>query len=282
MKAEYKKQRENKECFTCGETTHFTNKCLQKGKDTWSDSNKKAPKSNTLAAAMAVCSPGSSLSTAIEIRAKDRSWKELTALVDSGAELNFILQMAVKEAAFNESDIAMKVVTTLDGHTLLVYGEHDVLTRIANTMGNVTERSNHFYSVDIQRYDTILGYPWLQAHNPEVDWATGTWSYTTRSEPSEVTDITTFCTAAAQTGCMYAVRYQPTGPTITMVSLPDLPPKYQDFRDVLSEEVASQLPPHGPHDYAIEIEGSSLPYGPIYNLSERELKVLREYLQDSL
>ena len=35
-------------------------------------------------------------------------------------------------------------------------------------------------------------------------------------------------------------------------------------------------------EHAIELEGGKPPYGPIYHLSEKELKVLREYLEDSL
>jgi len=35
-------------------------------------------------------------------------------------------------------------------------------------------------------------------------------------------------------------------------------------------------------EHAIELEGGEPPYGPIYHLSEKELKVLREYLEDSL
>src|SRR5947199_6583227 len=42
------------------------------------------------------------------------------------------------------------------------------------------------------------------------------------------------------------------------------------------------LPAGGPYDHPIDLKGGQLPYGPIYNLSKKELKTLREYLQDSL
>jgi hypothetical protein len=35
-------------------------------------------------------------------------------------------------------------------------------------------------------------------------------------------------------------------------------------------------------EYAIELEGRELPYRPIYNLSEQELKVLYRYLKDTI
>jgi hypothetical protein len=61
-----------------------------------------------------------------------------------------------------------------------------------------------------------------------------------------------------------------------------LPFCYQDFEDVFAE------PPSGVSDavrtvHAIDLEkGAKVPYGPIYPLSEKELRVLREYLHDSM
>jgi hypothetical protein len=78
---------------------------------------------------------------------------------------------------------------------------------------------------------------------------------------------------------MYAVRYVLDR---TRTDGGALPPEYREYEDVFSEEAASQLPARGQLEHAIELEGGKPPYGPIYSLSEKELKVLREYLQDSL
>src|ERR687884_1036585 len=52
---------------------------------------------------------------------------------------------------------------------------------------------------------------------------------------------------------------------------------------VFNEELASQLPPHRQWDHAIDLKPrETAPWGPIYALSEAELKVLREYLDDML
>ena len=83
-------------------------------------------------------------------------------------------------------------------------------------------------------------------------------------------------------GRLYAVRYSPLPPVGEDTPPTELPPEYSDYRDVFSEKEANRLPPHVLHDYAIELKGGELPYGPIYNLSEKELKVLREYLSDAL
>jgi hypothetical protein len=59
-----------------------------------------------------------------------------------------------------------------------------------------------------------------------------------------------------------------------------LPPDYQDFADVFEEKNADKLPPHRPNvDHEIPLVPGAKPvYGPIYNLSETELKTLKEYI----
>jgi hypothetical protein len=57
----------------------------------------------------------------------------------------------------------------------------------------------------------------------------------------------------------------------------ELPKEYKEYQDVFSEDKANKLPPRGQPEHAIELTGD-LPHGPIYNLSEKELKVLREYI----
>jgi Reverse transcriptase (RNA-dependent DNA polymerase)/RNase H-like domain found in reverse transcriptase len=64
--------------------------------------------------------------------------------------------------------------------------------------------------------------------------------------------------------------------------VPELPQEYAEFADVFSEAKAVMLPPLGGPEHAIKLEGGEPPYGPIYNLSEQELKVLCEYLRDAI
>src|SRR5436190_438213 len=64
----------------------------------------------------------------------------------------------------------------------------------------------------------------------------------------------------------------------------ELPPEYSDFVDVFSEDNADKLPPHRGHlDHSIPLEEGAKPqFGPIYNLSEVELEVLKEYIEKHL
>jgi hypothetical protein len=62
-----------------------------------------------------------------------------------------------------------------------------------------------------------------------------------------------------------------------------LPECYQEYADVFSEEGAATLARHGIQDHAIDLEPHTMPpqLG-LYNLSQSELKILREYLDAAL
>jgi hypothetical protein len=60
-----------------------------------------------------------------------------------------------------------------------------------------------------------------------------------------------------------------------------VPSEYHDFADVFSKEEAKVMPPHRPYDHPIDLDPDTTPpHGPIYSMSENELVVLREYLDD--
>ena len=63
----------------------------------------------------------------------------------------------------------------------------------------------------------------------------------------------------------------------------NLPHNYQDFLSIFEKEAADQLPPHRSYDHAIDlVPGTTPKWGPMFNLSEKELGVLREYLDKML
>jgi len=62
-----------------------------------------------------------------------------------------------------------------------------------------------------------------------------------------------------------------------------LPEKYAEYAQVFSKMQADKLPPHRPYDHNIPVvEGATVPFGPVYNLSQTELQVLHEYIQENL
>ena len=65
--------------------------------------------------------------------------------------------------------------------------------------------------------------------------------------------------------------------------LKDVPWYYRDYQSVFNGQYSDELPPHRSFDHAIDmVEGTEPPCGPIYALSEKELEVLKTYLNDML
>lgn len=60
-----------------------------------------------------------------------------------------------------------------------------------------------------------------------------------------------------------------------------IPSELQEYEDVFSESKADKLPTFEHAQHAIETT-KDLPYGPLYNLSQTELEVLRKYLDDAI
>ena len=68
------------------------------------------------------------------------------------------------------------------------------------------------------------------------------------------------------------------------LSIPEIPNCYKDLSEVFSKKESESLPPYRGHlNHHIPLEKDTKPtFGPIYNLSELELKVLKEYIQNNL
>ena len=65
--------------------------------------------------------------------------------------------------------------------------------------------------------------------------------------------------------------------------LSSVPKEYHDFADIFSKAKAEKLAPHRPYNLKINLEeGTSLPIVLMYPLSQSELKVLCNFLDDHL
>ena len=62
-----------------------------------------------------------------------------------------------------------------------------------------------------------------------------------------------------------------------------VPPEYHDLLHVFSRKEADRLPENRPYDLKIELQDGKQPgFGPLYSMSQDELKVLRKYLTEHL
>ena len=212
------------------------------------------------------------------------------ALLDCGSEQNFVNHEWAKRH-LPQAGMSTKKVHALDGHEIMSYGKHRVLTHVADHKGLAREHVHSFEAVEMAGYDVILGLPWLFAVNPEIDWINRTWVY---RENTEDYDISLLSAEEAMRQIIkgnvgYAItpRLLKEGEPVAVfgatAAAPELPDYLGDFKDVFSEHDASILSEDMDVDHPIELEpGKQPPHRPIYNLSEKELEVLREYLDSSL
>ena len=151
-------------------------------------------------------------------------------------------------------------------------------------------------------HKVILGIPWLEKVNPSIDW--NFQKITIGKEKSRKTTpkhgktlMIKICKISQKQ--MRKIQQQEPQKVLTVWIKPvsgqlnatqeedearaKIPRVYQEFYTMFKEEAHEKLPEHRDWDHEIPIEEGKKPtYGPIYALSETELKALREYLDKNL
>ena len=218
--------------------------------------------------------------------------KELKAMLDTGATLNFISQFAVKELRLTASDATAPSIHSICGHSVRTYQNHSLQLQVQDSEGQTALTTGDFLAADIIGYDIVIGLPWLKRNGVKLDPASGTWRLPV-AQPSPPQLIG----AAAFIANIRREKLQPLlmdiqdmrgeSPSLAGIQAGDakhpIPEKYIDLADVFSSEEADKLPEHGPQDHAIEThDGAEPPFGPLYNLSVTELETLRAYIDENL
>ena len=147
----------------------------------------------------------------------------------------------------------------------------------------------------MQGFDLILSLPWLKKYHPLIDFGDGEWTWRPDRRgglgtPRLVNATTMMATVQREGAKMLAIHHYEREPSVKVgntlmlaMEPPRIPTKYQAFTEVFSKKKVNELPAHGTHDHAINLEGTGdPPFGPLYNLSGNKLKVLWDYLADNL
>ncbi|KAK3570811.1 hypothetical protein QTP86_027631 [Hemibagrus guttatus] len=133
-----------------------------------------------------------------------------------------------------------------------------------------------FYVTSSPANPVILGFPWLQCHDPQISWRSGELVY---------------WSPACLERCLWDQASRPCRTscvTETFLATPDHFPRaytefWEVFWEVFSEERAARLPSHQPWDCAIDLlPNSSPPRGRVYPLSLPEAKAMEEYIETAL
>ena len=177
---------------------------------------------------------------------------------------------------------------------------------IGDSHGVSEDLECEFHAVDMQGYDMILGYPWLDAVNPDIQWHHRIWNYrepqaTARRVPISICSAEEFASLAMLTqnedGEAYvALPYEllvgemepprshrrPVRCDALEVEEPELPEPIKDLMEAFSEILSDSLNTHDQVEHAIDLKEGQLPKsGPIYNMSQDELATIREYLESA-
>ncbi|SOV01667.1 uncharacterized protein UDID_18169 [Ustilago sp. UG-2017a] len=239
-------------------------------------------------------------------------------MIDSGATTNFIDScFATLHSLPLTSKPLAETLLLADGKTQVVISKE---VQLSCLVAELFPADITFQVTDLGLCPIILGLPWLKGANPSIDWQSG--NITTRSPPLtpspmapsqlpstlpsasldiDVIDAFAFDKSLRSdcitSGTLYPSPVQSqhllatttTSSDTTMAlaydaGLPDIiPQEYHQYLDVFSRVKADKLPPHRTYDHQIPLEeGKSPPFGPIYSLSEHELKTLRGYLEENL
>jgi transposase InsO family protein len=151
-------------------------------------------------------------------------------------------------------------------------------------------------------HDIILGLPWLQEHNPTINWVTRkllleNCDCTRSSKPahrqrSMADEKTINNIASKQThqrkrvvdSTMIRRKSLPDVRVLEKRATPVIPQEYKEFAKLFEEELGLEaLPKHQPWDHEIVLEEGKTPgFQPIYGMSEKELQELKEYIDKNI
>ncbi|KAI2657028.1 Transposon Tf2-6 polyprotein [Labeo rohita] len=241
-------------CLYCGEAGHIRATCPTRPPRPSSSVSARIPCLNKCEIPALLCFEGRSIRT--------------TALIDSGAAGNFIDKDFVKANQLPLLPCVSPVaVAALDGRPL---GSG----RIEHTTTDLTLRLEpghqeiiHFFTITSPQSPLILGFPWLNHHEPTISWARG---------------VITHWSSNCQRSCLQSASKTPTNAIITP-SNQTIPAEYHDLLEAFSTVRATELPPHRPGDCAIELTpGAVPPRGRIFPLSQPESEAMEHYIQEEL
>ena len=188
--------------------------------------------------------------------------------------------MKVKEMQLAGGDQPKQAPRGIDSNPLRTYLEHDLKVFTTDSAGRIVCNNGMFLGADIGGFDIILGRPWLRQASPSINWENDYWTHCQKNDLGFTPEIALVnaeefeaeCFKSNATAYMIAITdVDVTGNEVN--AIPVIPSEYADLAHVFSEDAANTLPEHGPYD--LQLKTISIPpFGPLYNLSQNELKVL--------
>ena len=182
-----------------------------------------------------------------------------------------------------------------NGVTAHIYGAYEIIWKATDSWGRTREQRTVFYGAELSGHPLLLGMPGMQEQYLAVHTWDRSWRYHLLAEELHIVDPKGFEEIAKESPQVFAIvcHSQPKNDLphakstrIAAVTQAGdgsasfaLPADLQDFQDVF--QIPDQPAPVQGVEHEIETT-SDPPFGPIYNLSSRELATLRAYLDMAL
>lgn len=217
--------------------------------------------------------------------------RKIRTLLDSGAQMSFISHLLATELGLQREQDAVRV-RTIGGQPLETYGKYYAATSACDELGETRTRRHRYIAAKLVEYDAVLGFDWLEEMNPDVDWSTGAWRYRPAGVPQVSMATYNQLLNEAEGATIGMLWFRP-GVTdhdgddvVTLAGLTQdavLPPQFEKFASVFQDPGDKPFPTETRTRHEIPlVEGATAPYGPLYSLSAKELRVLREYLDTAM
>ncbi|KAF4546986.1 Transposon Tf2-5 polyprotein-like protein 3 [Elsinoe fawcettii] len=203
-------------------------------------------------------------------------------LLDDGAEVNLISPaFALRHDLPRVKRARYPKISSFSGARGHVYGAYKLRVRLADSDGDLRETVGTFYAMELAvGPPVVLGRPWRRDQGVIMDSATDRWRYGSAPVAIEVREPEDFFKDLKNEPRVFAVLAAPGKASPTSPTDPSLPPEFTQFSDVFEYKDIARLPRPPGAEHAIELEpGKKPPFQPLYNLSVKELEVLKEYLE---
>ncbi len=103
--------------------------------------------------------------------------REAHCFIDSEIKRNFILQSWVKEHKLLKNHATLKQIQMINDHWILCYNMHQINIKLINHKKVCKSWNIKFHAVNMQEYDMILDYSWLDEIDSNIRWRKRRWSY---------------------------------------------------------------------------------------------------------
>ena len=213
----------------------------------------------------------------------------IPVLLDSGANATFIDISDTEWMGFPLKALKIPI------HVVNMDGTHNLAGDVTHTMTIAMEYLGHHKELQVEvtnlgKNSLILGYMWLQNHNPVIDWQAGSVKFTQCPHSCHMLqDWAKYLTTLNQDECKDLEFIHQAKVEAPVAKKPAhspeelVPPCYYSYLNIFSEKAASRFPLQKPWDHTIDLKETFGPKkGQLIPLFPEEQKEVSEFIDEQL